>query len=181
MLRGKTCLDRPYGSLGKVLRCQIWIRQCRFERALATSASRPKADIRLRRTNGRNGPNGDTRTWEQKARRALSGVCQSAKSAKPRNAALLGKYGPGSKVLPVPMRYCRHLEPVSTVVSVIAISYLKIVALRVSARQPAIYAKARRRAVPGSIAINVRRNSSWMSVMCAANVMRSCALMRCGR
>ena len=124
----KTCLDRPYGSLGKVLRCQIWIRQCRFERELATSASRPKADIRLRRTNGRNGPNGDTRTCEQKARRALSGVCQSAKSAKPRNAALLGKYGPGSKVLPVPMSYRRHLEPVSTVVSVIAISYLKIVA-----------------------------------------------------
>ena len=33
--------------------------KCRFERALATSASRPKADIRLRRSNRRNGPDAD--------------------------------------------------------------------------------------------------------------------------
>ena len=77
---------------------------------------------------------------------------------------------------------CPSLAPVSTVVSVIAISWLKTIAFRVSARQPAIYAKARRWTIPGSIVIEGRRNSwisvMWISVMCAADVMRSLALVR---
>ena len=51
--------------------------------------------------------------------------------------------GASRELLPAPMSHCRHLAPVSTVVSVIAVSWLKIIATRVSARQPAIYAKAR--------------------------------------
>jgi hypothetical protein len=46
--------------------------------------------------------------------------------------------------LPMPMSRWQHLAPFSTVVSVVAVANLKIVATRVSSRQPAVYAIASR-------------------------------------
>jgi hypothetical protein len=44
----------------------------------------------------------------------------------------------------MPMSRWQHLAPFSTVVSVVAVANLKIVATRVSSRQPAVYAIASR-------------------------------------